>query len=385
MNFEINKNFLNQKLNHIDKIIFSKNKNIYPILFNIQKNCLILTAKTNNSEFCIKIDVKDLNAGLKVNKIGEFVTDIKQIIKKMRSFYNEKLIIEKKDKEIIGYCGWKITINELDKTYHNVQNIDLEEKANFSFNVSQKLFFKAIKGVKYAVDQNNEGSIFEGINIVSDKKSLELITTDTYRLGYSKINIDGGQNSNVTVPVTFLSELENVFSKINEDEKITLEWYNKKIAIRFANYYISNDLFEKKFHDCSGIIKDATYKNKVILEKEGFLKILQRINYIDKITLNFYTKKDIEFGTIIATDENEGYIGNYENNLLIDEKSIFKIKGDDLKIILKNKYLIDALKNGLDDKLIFWYKDFQSPVKIEWQNNNDKIKILGFISPIAKN
>lgn len=385
MNFEIDKSFLNQKLNHIDKIIFNKNKNIYPIHFNIQKDRLILTAKTNNSEFCINIDIKNLDAKLKVSKTGQFITDIKQIVKKMRSFYNKNLIIEKKDKEIIGYCGWKITINELDKTYHNVQNIDLEEKPNFSLSVPQDFFFKAIKGVKYAVDQNNEGSVFEGINIVTDKKSLELIASDTYRLGYSKINIEGRQVSNVTVPIMFLSELESIFVKVSEDEKIRLEWYDKKIAIRFANYYISNDIFEKKFHDCSGIIKDTGYKNKIILKAEDLLTILQKISYIDKVTLKFYTKKDIEFGTIMATDENEGYIGNYENNLLVDEKPIFKVKGDDLKIILKNKYLIDVLKNGLNDELIFWYKDFQSPVKIEWKNNNDKIKILGFISPIAKN
>ncbi len=347
-----------------------KNINL-PILNNI----LIKTYKNNEVEFIstnLEIAINYKSRG-KVEKEGEFTVDSKIIHDYINLLPGEKVMLKRSENELLIECdNYKTKIKgESAKEFPLIPIIKKDKFVLIDIN----LFKKSLIKVVFAAAAGDNRPELSGIlfNFLDDK--LILAATDSYRLAEEKIVIKKNNlnNKKIIVPVKTIQELLRVLNNLqNNEEEIKICLSENQILFDLNSINIISRLINGNYPDYEEIIPKK-YKTEVEINKEELIRAVKAASLFTKTGINdlILLFKDNK----VSVSSSSGQSGETNINLKA------KIQGENNKIIINYRYLLDGLNNLDGDYIIINLLDEQTPCLLK---NKNKEEYLYIIMPIRQ-
>ena len=353
------------------------NKNInLPILNNV-----LIKVKKEGVELIstnLEISIKHLLRA-KIEREGEFTVDSRIINEYMSLFPDEKVEIETIDDELkIKGKNYKTKIkgqfsNDFpilpkndNKNYYSVKIVD---------------FKNALSNVIFSVASSDSRIELSGIFLSFKNGSLVLVGTDSYRLAEKKIKYTGNEKSNrsIIIPAKTAQELIRILNnfKIEEqlenDDEIKIFLTDNQVFFSFGSSNLSSRIIIGNYPDYKQIIPQKE-KTSIIINKESLIKAVKTAGLFSKtgindIELNFSKNKTIISSS--SSQRGENFIELESNN-----------KGENNKIFVNYKYLLEGLNNINSDFVLIKTIDNNNPCLI--QEENDKSNFLYLVMPIKQ-
>lgn len=230
-----------------------------------------------------------------------------------------------------------------------------------SFEVEVKNFKKAVSQTAFCCATDESRPILKGCLIeVKGENYLNISALDGFRLGVVKTKIKNviGDIKGV-VPARALLEMARLISAEEDSIKIVMD--RNHLILNTENTSFSARLLNGQFVDCERLLK-GDYDKTITANRAELISALDRMSIIAR-TANNLIGLSFLGDTLKLTTNNE--IGNIEEEIEIEKV------GNDAKIALNFKYLLDILK-AIDEEEVKIYVNTEStPLFIKSKENGN--------------
>ena len=332
---------------------------------NQKENMLIL--RTTDLKISAKVEILG-----QVNKAGKAVVSckiFKDLIKGI-SGANVNIAIEK-EKMIIQTANSKSLISLIEDVefpvwagvdklkYYSVQKSDLKN---------------IFESVKFSASVNPENEAVNCVKLEYEEEKLKAVGTDTYRLSYAEIDLKDGESHpeerlNASVPLKAVNGLvKSMKSKLGiPREKVLIACDGDKVLFRFAGIEIVSDLTKLEFPDYKTIIKNLNVDKQAVLHTKDFIAVLKRAYSIAK------DNKEAKNGAIFDFSQNKLTIKSIDEYSEFREEITTLYIGEDLKISLNVKFLIDFIGKAKDKTTVIKMLDNKNTVLVKGETDDNWI------------
>jgi DNA polymerase-3 subunit beta len=205
------------------------------------------------------------------------------------------------------------------------------------FEIESQNILSAFEKVKFSAFPTTDNLAINCIRMACDNNSLNMISTDSYRLTKYSLNTQCKTDSEVSIPL----ESINIICKLLKDseENSSFGVKNGILTIKKGNSFMSTRLIELPFPDYKAIFKNMSYTKNIELNTADFKGSIKKVLTVAK--RNIETKN--------------GAIFEFKGNRLISTvssgsaKTVQKVDtikdGDDFKASLNVKFIYDFLVN----------------------------------------
>lgn len=215
----------------------------------------------------------------------------------------------------------------------------------------------------YAVSNEKNKFIMNGVLLEKDGDRLNLVATDSRRLAFASRAIlsEVDEFRSIIVHPKILS----IFAKYASDEgNVEIAVTENDIVLRFSNYTISASLIEGLFPNYRRVIPEAQPKSFKV-DREEFMSALKRISVMsDKIRVFL----DITPGVLSIHASSED--GDAREEIPCE------FAGEPMSIAMNQKYLDDALRPIESDVVLFAFSEPLRPVTLSPEPKGDDFCIL---------
>jgi len=212
------------------------------------------------------------------------------------------------------------------------------------------------------------------VRIELEEGVLKLISTDTYRLVYlaEEIGLDG--DFKVSIPLKSVEAIIKIFSS-KKDEEIIFAYEGNQVKFVVGETEVLTRVIDLAFPDYNGILQATGYNKKVLIDPVEFKHLLKRVQIFVRNNSESKNSGVFEFKDGVLEVNGTSEIAK------IDETIEIKKEGEDLKISLNVKFLLDYL-NFLekDKKLLMNLSSSNSAVELIIENE-ENFKYL--VMPLA--
>jgi len=361
---------LNQGLGFVSHIA-SKNTSL-PILSNVlikaEKGSLSLT--TTNLEMGINCLVRG-----KIDKDGSYTVSSKLFNDYVSLLPNQKIEIELKDDFLEIKCEDQDTKIKGNSAEEFPLIPQVEKKNPYICKISDLL--NALSQVIFAVSVSETRPEISGIYFNFSDNVLTLTATDSYRLAEKKIKLKekGKEAKEVIIPARTIMELFRILSGlVGTGETTDEEANNNKLEIYFEdnqvlfvvnNVELVSRIIEGQYPNYKQIIP-TTHKTRAIIGVSDFIKAVKTAALFSRtgiydINLEFKDGKFIVSSTNSQLGENKSKLES-------------KIDGEDNKIIVNFRYLLDGLQNIDSTDVILEMTDINNPCLLKPAESLDEKK-----------
>ena len=275
------------------------------IYIEAKENCIIL--KGTDLELSINTEISG-----EINSEGKIVIKHKLIEEFLKQITDEKIeLIEEQGKLIIR-----------------------TDSTNTEFSLYD------IENVKISASTDAENLAVNCIRLEIEDNKLKLVSSDTYRLTYIEEELEENQKNkeglSVSIPLKTIDGLIKIMKLIDE-ETISFKSDGTRVFFKFSNVEILTRVIELQFPDYKSILKSAQHDKKILLNTKDFLSVLKR-------TLIFVRdNKDSKNGGIFSFENNKLILTGISENAKIKEELSTIQEGENLKISLNVKFLVDYI------------------------------------------
>ncbi|WP_130623980.1 DNA polymerase III subunit beta [endosymbiont of Euscepes postfasciatus] len=362
MNFFILKDKIYDALKKINNITFLNNlDNEKNIILKLKNNILYIIGNDSENELIIKIHLENnFEDGIVFISYKKLINICKSIPNKtVINFLKEKnFIILKTDKSL-----FHIKLYSLDK-FNSYFNYD---KSIYNICISKINLIFLLKSVYISIANNDVRNYLNGLYLNIYENKIISISTDSYRLSFSKINlINNINNYSFIIYKKSVLEIIKIFDNI-EFLNIYIYIYSKFITFCSNNYKFTSRFLNDEFPNCNDII-NKNFIHIVKIDKDYLINVIYRIssileskNYL--IILNFI-KNNILISSINSNDESAK-----ENIDIIYD-------GPKIQIGINYKYILDILLILEQKYILFKFNDDKSSIEINEENNLDRKYII---------
>ncbi len=293
----------------------------------------------------------DLELSINTEISGEITSEGKIVIKHklieefLKQILDEKIeLIEEQGKLVI-----KTDSTNTEFSLYDAENFPAQTKielgVEYTFNKNKLLSY--IENVKISASTDPENLAVNCIRFEIEENKLKLVSSDTYRLTYIEEELDENEKNkeglSVSIPLKTIDGLIKIMRLIDE-ENIIFKSDGPKVFFKFSNVEILTRVIELQFPDYKSILKNAQHDKKVLLNTKDFLSVLKR-------TLIFVRdNKDAKNGGIFNFENNKLILTGINENAKIKEELATIQEGENLKISLNVKFLVDYI-SILDGKV----------------------------------
>ncbi|BBM36243.1 DNA polymerase III subunit beta [Pseudoleptotrichia goodfellowii] len=293
----------------------------------------------------------DLELSINTEISGEIISEGKIVIKHklieefLKQILDEKIeLIEEQGKLVI-----KTDSTNTEFSLYDAENFPTQSKMElgleYTFNKNKLLSY--IENVKISASADPENLAVNCIRFEIEENKLKLVSSDTYRLTYIEEELEENEKNkeglSVSIPLKTIEGLIKIMRLIDE-ENIIFKSDGTKVFFKFSNVEILTRVIELQFPDYKSILKNAQHDKKVLLNTKDFLSVLKR-------TLIFVRdNKDAKNGGIFSFENNKLVLTGINENAKIKEELATIQEGEDLKISLNVKFLLDYI-SILDGKV----------------------------------
>ena len=353
-----------------------KENKIKPIL-----SCIYAKVKGNkiyftgtNLDTTIKTSI-DVNEVTREGEVAFYYSIIDEYLKEIK----DEFVILRVENGNILFIETEDSTTEYDvfnpEDYPNTfENVILNEN-NFKFEMPSQELVNIFEKVLFSAD-TPDNIAMNCIRIESIAKYLHFVSTNTYRLTFLKKNIDKDiQDFSVSVPADTISSLIKIIKGL-DNEVIKVYKEDAHLYFQYKDTMIITKLIELRFPNYADILSNISYDKKLFINNEKLTNLLKRILIFSRSNAESKYSSTYEFKTN-EENQNKMSISALNEIARINEELDVNFEGENLKISLNSKYLLEFIQNIPKEKeLVLEFMYSNSAVKVYEKDNDEYIYIL---------
>ena len=374
MHIRVNRQNFLSAIRIVEKSI--KENKIKPIL-----SCIYAKVKGNkiyftgtNLDTTIKTSI-DVNEVIREGEVAFYYSIIDEYLKEIK----DEFIVLRVENGNILFIETEDSTTEYDvfsaEDYPNTfENIILNEN-NFKFEMPSQELVTIFENVLFSAD-TPDNIAMNCIRIESILKHLHFVSTNTYRLTFLKKNIDKDiSDFSVSVPADTISSIIKIIKGL-DNEVIKIYKEDAHLYFQYKDTTIITKLIELRFPNYAEILSNISYDKKLYINNEKLTNLLKRILIFSRSNSESKYSSTYEFK---HSEENKNKMSISALNELarINEELDVNFEGEDLKISLNSKYLLEFIQNIPKEKeLVLEFMYSNSAVKVYEKDDDNYIYIL---------
>ena len=310
-----------------------------------------------------------------VEEDGRIVIKHKLIEEFLKQISDDKItLIEESGKLVI-----QASSTNTEFSLYTAENFPLQSKlengVEYVFEKGELL--NKIENVKISASPNPENLAVNCIRVEIEENKLKLISSDTYRLTYIEEDLEESQrnkeNLSLSIPLKTIDGLIKIMKLIDE-EKIVVKSDGSKVFFKFSNVEILTRTIDLQFPDYKSILNNSQHNKKILLNTKDFLSVLKRTAIFVR------DNKESKNGGIFNFSNNKLLLTGTSENAQIKEEIVTIQEGEDLKISLNVKFLLDYISTIKRKVTVLELLNNKSSVIVKDEDND---KSLYFTMPLA--
>ncbi|OFO31770.1 DNA polymerase III subunit beta [Fusobacterium sp. HMSC064B11] len=374
MHIKVNRQNFLSAIRIVEKSI--KENKIKPIL-----SCIYAKVKGNkiyftgtNLDTTIKTSI-DVNEVIREGEVAFYYSIIDEYLKEIK----DEFVVLRVENGNILFIETEDSTTEYDvfsaEDYPNTfENIILNEN-NFKFEMPSQELVTIFENVLFSAD-TPDNIAMNCIRIESILKHLHFVSTNTYRLTFLKKNIDKDiPDFSVSVPADTISSIIKIIKGL-DNEVIKIYKEDAHLYFQYKDTTIITKLIELRFPNYAEILSNISYDKKLYINNEKLTNLLKRILIFSRSNSESKYSSTYEFK---HSEENNNKMSISALNEIarINEELDVNFEGEDLKISLNSKYLLEFIQNIPKEKeLVLEFMYSNSAVKVYEKDNDEYIYIL---------
>ncbi len=375
MHIRVNRQNFLSAIRIVEKSI--KENKIKPIL-----SCIYAKVKGNkiyftgtNLDTTIKTSI-DVNEVIREGEVAFYYSIIDEYLKEIK----DEFIVLRVENGNILFIETEDSTTEYDvfsaEDYPNTfENIILNEN-NFKFEMPSQELVTIFENVLFSAD-TPDNIAMNCIRIESILKHLHFVSTNTYRLTFLKKNIDKDiPDFSVSVPADTISSIIKIIKGL-DNEVIKIYKEDAHLYFQYKDTTIITKLIELRFPNYAEILSNISYDKKLYINNEKLTNLLKRILIFSRSNSESKYSSTYEFKHSEENNNNKMSISALNEIARINEELDVNFEGEDLKISLNSKYLLEFIQNIPKDKeLVLEFMYSNSAVKVYEKDDDNYIYIL---------
>ena len=310
-----------------------------------------------------------------VEEDGRIVIKHKLIEEFLKQISDDKItLIEESGKLII-----QASSTNTEFSLYNAENFPLQSKLEngVEYVCEKGELLNKIENVKISASPNPENLAVNCIRVEIEENKLKLISSDTYRLTYIEEDLEESQrnkeNLSLSIPLKTIDGLIKIMKLIDE-EKIVVKSDGSKVFFKFSSVEILTRTIDLQFPDYKSILNNSQHNKKILLNTKDFLSVLKRTSIFVR------ENKESKNGGIFNFANNKLLLTGTSENAQIKEEIVTIQEGEDLKISLNVKFLLDYISTIEGKVTVLELLNNKSSVIVRDEDND---KSLYFTMPLA--
>ena len=374
MHIKVNRQNFLTAVRIVEKSI--KDNKIKPILScvyaKVKDNKVYFTGTNLDTTIKTSIDVNEViregEVAFSPSIIDEYLKEIKDEFVVLRVENGNILFIETED-STTEYDVF--TTEDYPNTF---ENINLNEN-NFKFEMPSQELVEIFEKVLFSAD-TPDNIAMNCIRIESNNKTLNFVSTNTYRLTYLKKDVEKKINDfAVSVPADTISSIVKIVKGL-DNELIKIYKEDAHLYFKYKETTIITKLIELRFPNYADILSNITYDKKLSINNETFTNLLKRVLIFSRSNMESKYSSTYQFKHG-DNGESKLIISALNDIARINEELNISFEGEDLKISLNSKYLLEFIQNIPKEKeLVLEFMYANSAVKVYEKDKEDYIYIL---------
>ena len=374
MHIKVNRQNFLTAVRIVEKSI--KDNKIKPILScvyaKVKDNKVYFTGTNLDTTIKTSIDVNEViregEVAFSPSIIDEYLKEIKDEFVVLRVENGNILFIETED-STTEYDVF--TTEDYPNTF---ENINLNEN-NFKFEMPSQELVEIFEKVLFSAD-TPDNIAMNCIRIESNNKTLNFVSTNTYRLTYLKKDVEKEINDfAVSVPADTISSIVKIVKGL-DNELIKIYKEDAHLYFKYKETTIITKLIELRFPNYADILSNITYDKKLSINNEIFTNLLKRVLIFSRSNMESKYSSTYQFKHGV-NGESKLIISALNDIARINEELNISFEGEDLKISLNSKYLLEFIQNIPKEKeLVLEFMYANSAVKVYEKDNENYIYIL---------
>ena len=374
MHIRVNRQNFLSAIRIVEKSI--KENKIKPIL-----SCIYAKVKGNkiyftgtNLDTTIKTSI-DVNEVIREGEVAFYYSIIDEYLKEIK----DEFVVLRVENGNILFIETEDSTTEYDvfsaEDYPNTfENIVLNEN-NFKFEMPSQELVNIFEKVLFSAD-TPDNIAMNCIRIESILKHLHFVSTNTYRLTFLKKNIDKDiPDFSVSVPADTISSIIKIIKGL-DNEVIKIYKEDAHLYFQYKDTTIITKLIELRFPNYAEILSNISYDKKLYINNEKLTNLLKRILIFSRSNSESKYSSTYEFKHG-EENNNKMSISALNEIARINEELDVNFEGEDLKISLNSKYLLEFIQNIPKEKeLVLEFMYSNSAVKVYEKDNDEYIYIL---------
>ena len=374
MHIRVNRQNFLSAIRIVEKSI--KENKIKPIL-----SCIYAKVKGNkiyftgtNLDTTIKTSI-DVNEVIREGEVAFYYAIIDEYLKEIK----DEFVVLRVENGNILFIETEDSTTEYDvfspEDYPNTfENIVLNE-SNFKFEMPSQELVNIFEKVLFSAD-SPDNIAMNCIRIESIEKYLHFVSTNTYRLTFLKKNIDKDiSDFSVSVPADTISSLIKIIKGL-DNELIKIYKEDAHLYFQYKDTMVITKLIELRFPNYADILSNISYDKKLFINNEKLTNLLKRILIFSRSNTESKYSSTYEFKTN-EENQNKMSISALNEIARINEELDVNYEGENLKISLNSKYLLEFIQNIPKEKeLVLEFMYSNSAVKVYEKDDDNYIYIL---------
>ena len=374
MHIRVNRQNFLSAIRIVEKSV--KENKIKPIL-----SCIYAKVKGNkiyftgtNLDTTIKTSI-DVNEVIREGEVAFYYSIIDEYLKEIK----DEFVVLRVENGNILFIETEDSTTEYDvfsaEDYPNTfENVNLND-SNFKFEMPSQELVNIFEKVLFSAD-TPDNIAMNCIRIESILKHLHFVSTNTYRLTFLKKNINKDiLDFSVSVPADTISSIIKIIKGL-DNEVIKVYKEEAHLYFQYKDTMIITKLIELRFPNYAEILSNISYDKKLYINNEKLTNLLKRILIFSRSNSESKYSSTYEFK---HNEENKNKMAISALNEIarINEELDVNFEGEDLKISLNSKYLLEFIQNIPKEKeLVLEFMYSNSAVKVYEKDNDEYIYIL---------
>ena len=374
MHIRVNRQNFLSAIRTVEKSV--KENKIKPILSciyaKVKGNKIYFTGTNLDTTIKTSIDVNEViregEIAFSYSIIDEYLKEIKDEFVVLRVENGNILFIETEDSTT------EYDVHSAEDYPNTFENVNLND-SNFKFEMPSQELVNIFEKVLFSAD-TPDNIAMNCIRIESILKHLHFVSTNTYRLTFLKKNINKDiLDFSVSVPADTISSIIKIIKGL-DNEVIKVYKEEAHLYFQYKDTMIITKLIELRFPNYAEILSNISYDKKLYINNEKLTNLLKRILIFSRSNSESKYSSTYEFK---HGEENNNKMSISALNELarINEELDVNFEGEDLKISLNSKYLLEFIQNIPKEKeLVLEFMYSNSAVKVYEKDNDEYIYIL---------
>lgn len=285
------------------------------------------------------------------NLVEEYLKEIKDEVI-LLNIDEDTLTIETSD------SSSEFTLMNADE-FPRIQDDEVKEE-EFEFNFKKLDLADAFDRVKFSASMSSDNLSINCIRMEIEENKIKFISTDTYRLTYLENDYKKSEKSfKVSIPINTIDAISKLLRNGNEEEILFIQ-KNKQLYFKLGNISIISRVIDLPFPNYKAILDASGYNKKLEINKTDFEKMLKRIQIFVK------NNSESKFGAIFTLNDDTLEIEGTGEIAKAKEISKINFQGDNLKISLNVKFLLEFTQSGDKEN---------SEISLEFTSSNSAVRL----------